>query len=246
MQDLEERFNRLGRWLITGLFGMEFVMGVLHAVITWPERGTYPLRVWRFFHLDREGNLPTWFSSTQFLLVALLCGLCWLGARQDIRRRNAAVWLLCAGGAVFMSLDEAGAFHEMLGTLLEDQVKSADEASWLSRLRDFPTYYWALIYAPIAVPVGAWLVRFFWRELGENRWPAIAGVFVFVLGAVGLDLLEGVYGEGDHTGIRLELSGHSFLFDIYMVEELLEMAGVTLVILALVRHGSRLVSGLRT
>ncbi|MGH7586442.1 MAG: hypothetical protein ACREMH_09370, partial [Gemmatimonadales bacterium] len=70
-----------------------------------------------FFDLDREQNLPTWWSSAKLLAVALVLGAT-CAARRSVDGRRA--WLLAAGAVVALglSLDETALLHERLGVVI--------------------------------------------------------------------------------------------------------------------------------
>ena len=108
-------------------------------------------------------------------------------------------------------------------------------------LKQFDSYYWALVYVPIAVPIGIFLGVYFWHKLGPARIWAIGGMVVFLIGAVVLDHLEGRYGNSGHYRIEMDLLGMHFHFDIFLLEELMEMIGITMIINALLHHLSNIV-----
>ena len=94
---------------------------------------------------------------------------------------------------------------------------------------------------PLALLLGA----FFWKRLGAARRLAALGVFVFLYGAVGLDLIEGRYGDQHHSGLTLLVASRPVRLDIFLLEEVLEMLGLALVLNAFLRHLSTLVSRAR-
>jgi hypothetical protein len=218
--------------LIGSLAGTELLLALLHAFFTWPEH--IPASLSRLFDVDREGNLPSWFSASQLLLLALV-----MAAAAFAAKKHRFVWVFCAAAALFLSADEASALHELAGSAAGDLFENARAGSMLRKLASFPSYYWALIYVPIAAPLGVAVLWHLWRDLGENRNGVLVGAAVFVTGAVLLDYLEGHYGNDQHARIPIYLGGARYLFDIFLIEELLEMAGVTLAINAMLRHLGR-------
>jgi hypothetical protein len=129
----------------------------------------------------------------------------------------------------------------MLGTLIGRITEEAEPNSFLHLLSFFPSYYWHLVYVPIATPIVIFLVRFFWRELSDTRLLAITGLIMYLIGAVALDFLEGKYGNSEHPSLMLVVLGHGVTFDPFLVEELMEMVGVTLVLAALLKYLCRLI-----
>ncbi|GJL86186.1 MAG: hypothetical protein DHS20C02_19610 [Micavibrio sp.] len=212
---------------------IEILLGLGHVWVTWfPELGHHKKMI-RFFHFDREGNLPSWFSSTQFLVLAAIFGGLYFLQRYQ---HTGKLWIVCAAAAVFLSLDEAAAFHELLGTYLGVVSRGASEGTWIHSLQYFPSYYWMMIYVPLALPLSAVILRILYKELqGEFRM-VLAGGIIFVLGAVALDFLEGYYGTPDHKGIYIRGESGIAWVDTALIEEFMEMFGVSLVIYAFIRH----------
>lgn len=67
-------------------------------------------------NLDREHNLPTWYSSIQWFCIAVVLGLF---AQRNFRLSRRGSWLLVLFPLVFLalSLDEVAQIHERLGHL---------------------------------------------------------------------------------------------------------------------------------
>lgn len=218
------------------LGAVQVVLALLHIAVVWQDDGALPGRLTRFLHLDREGNLPTWFASTQFLCLGAAFFCLYLLDRSRVSPRGHRLWAICAVGAVLLSLDEGAALHELLGTLLERVFAHAPEGTWLKDLEAFPSYYWILIYVPFVLPVAVFLIASVAKRIGSNRYLLFAGVLIFISGALILDFLEGRYGEPDHTGLPIVLNGQSYMLDVFLIEEMFEMFGVTLVLSAIVQH----------
>jgi len=221
------------------IFGaVQALLAVLHIAVAWQDDGALPGRLTRFFHLDREGNLPTWFAATQFLCLGAAFFWLYLLDRSGPGSRRHRLWGICAVGAVLLSLDEGAALHELLGTLLGLAFARAPDGTWLKDLEAFPSYYWILIYVPIALPLAVFLVVSVAKRIGNNRYLLFAGALSYVSGALVLDFLEGRYGDSDHTGLPIVLKGQPYLLDIFLIEEMLEMFGVTLVLSAIVQQAA--------
>ena len=94
-------------WIYLGLlFGLAFTFGILHFFFSDLRVG----RVW-WFNLDKERNIPTWFSGVLLFLLGLvsLVAYYWEKSRNTIGRayfRLPILWLGIAFTAFFMSLDE--------------------------------------------------------------------------------------------------------------------------------------------
>ena len=222
------------------------VLAILHAAITWAPKGTYHRLIVSLVDVDSETNLPTWFSSIQWMLLTLtLAAIAVLAHAMRRSRLVIALWTLCAAAALYFSADEVAMFHERFGTILEEALQDAPAGSPLRALFDLnlTSYYWVMAYLPFVVPALIGGAIFFWKELGGNRRAALLGMFVFIYGAVGLDWVEGRYGTDAHTEIVLQIASRRIGFDILLLEESLEMLGVSLALYALLLHLSFLAAG---
>lgn len=99
------------------VIGFFFLCDLTLAFLYLIDRGLgRPVRMWtNFIDLDRESNLPTWYSSMQLFLVAVLLAIF---ASRRFSRREVASWFLPALPLIFalLSLDEIAQLHEKLGS----------------------------------------------------------------------------------------------------------------------------------
>jgi hypothetical protein len=214
-------------------------IGLMHATVTWFLAEELPWLV-NYVHLDHERNLPTWVASTQLALLAGHFACMGFMAAPRGRTPTQLAWFLCAAAALFLSLDEATGLHEAAGVIVGEATRDAEGSSLSSVIHRYPSYYWAVVYVPLGVPLLALAARFFWRELAAVRWRVIAALGCCVFGAVILDQIEGRYGTPDHAWIQVG----ALVFDVFLAEELFELIGVALLVSALFdevvrRAGSR-------
>jgi len=202
-------------FMLTGL-------AVVIAKITYRMDHVYGL--YALFDLDSDSSIPTWFSSLGLLACSVLL---WLNARIDGSGKDWLRWQWHILAIVFLvlSIDEVARLHEVLGTLVgQELVPAVSDRSggvlsyeWLVAGIAF-TGLLALAYIPF-------LYRLPWRvALGFM----VSGC-VYVGGAA---LMESFNGHIGHT------SGYTaplYLFGT-VVEETLEMSGVALFAHVLVRH----------
>ncbi len=176
-----------------------------------------------FFNVDFEMNLPTFFSVLVLLLAALLLAIIAILKRQA-RAPYVFHWGLLALGMFIIGMDEFTALHEKLSEplrrLLAWEVMGAFHFAWV-------------IPGIILVAVLAVLYYRFVMDLGrEMRIRFLVSGFVFLAGAIGLELIGGRYAEA-HGSWNLTYSM------ITTVEESLEMAGSILLVDALIRYMAR-------
>jgi hypothetical protein len=157
-------------------------------------------------YADNEANVWAWYASV--LLATLAAAFVLHAFVERNAGRQVAPYLVLAGLAAFMSVDEAAILHEKLSNIVTS----------------FPTWGWLAIGIPLVVVVGAgalWLTRtmeqFFRRRL------IVAGA-LFLLGAVFTEGIAGVtvvqagsYDAGTQTAVYMVLLA---------IEEFLELAGV--------------------
>lgn len=200
--------QRLLRAYVLLLLCFETLLVVLHFAVTDV----------RLVDLDREHNLPAWFSGLQLAGIAVAALAAFHG--EGARRFSRLVWALLAAAFLYLSFDEIGVVHETV--LREEVLASLDGASLL---RSVPP--WQLVFAPAAVAAAC-----VFGYLGASRFsgrgalapPALAGLalwgaaFFFEGAAIGVFMPREWY--------RVEVA----------LEELCEMAGATLLLWAVAAY----------
>lgn len=171
----------------------------------------------RMFNLNEEHNLPTVYSALLLLGCAALLAVITTDARRT-RSRDARYWSGLAAGFAFMALDEAVTIHELLNAPLRAMLGASG-----------PLYFaWVVPYGLLAAAVGLLYARFLLRLPRAIAVRFVVAGLIFVGGAVGVELLQGLmygsYGH-DYRSAPMELA--------YLVEETMEMFGVAYFIHAL-------------
>lgn len=163
------------------------------------------------FRLNREANIPSFFSGALFLLAAVLLVIVWR-TRQGGGRR---AWVLLAAVFGFLSYDELFSVHERLIDPLRDALD----------LSGVFYFAWIPVYAAVVLAVGA-LFWGEWRRLGRRHrfWFATAAA-TYLIGAVGFEMVGGARYSGEEGDLVYGL--------LYTMEESLEMAGLILFVYAL-------------
>ena len=166
------------------------------------------------FDLNRENNVPSFFSGSLFLLNGLLL---WLVSQLPSRRYRVTVWYALAIVFVFLSYDELFGIHELLTTPMRDALGT-------SGLLYYP---WMVAYVVPLLALIAWFLPA-WRTLdGVARRRLIVAGSLYFLGAVVMEMFGGAYDEA--FGRQRDL-GWGLLV---AVEESLEMAGLIALVHAL-------------
>lgn len=165
-----------------------------------------------FSQVDPHGemNVSTWVNAGLWQIAGLLAGYYTLRVEEH-RRSWAAVAALC----FYFSLDETVRLHEHLNMLL----------SGFGQQLPVATFVWVIPGALIALLIAALLLRMVLSLPRTSRNGLLAGGCVFVLGSLGLESVEGFiyYDQGEN----------SIFVALGVIEEALEMTGVTLAIAAM-------------
>jgi hypothetical protein len=160
--------------------------------------------------LSYEGNLPTWYSSGLLWTAALGLGLC----GRHVDRGERVRWWVLAALFMLMSLDESMELHEDLGG---------------AELHGVLYFSWVV---PGALLTAAFALTYlgFWLRLPPPTRRGFAWAFVlYVGGALGMELPLGAWFEAhgdDNLGYAL----------IDAVEESLEICGLSVFLVAILRH----------
>lgn len=196
-----------------------FLLGAAFSLMTvlmraYPENG-YVLHAYRLFDLDREANVPTWFSTILWLLAARSAWKAGDGEyRAEPGRTGRLQWRVLAGLAVLMSLDEGAAWHETVGDILTAPGTSV-------------IYGGTLYGVAVLAAAGAFLAPLVRRLDGRTIWLIGSAAGIFVLGAAVLE------------NLGPNFRAHHLYFPQAteeLLEESFEMIGVILLLYAIERR----------
>lgn len=175
------------------------------------------------FDLDREINVPTFFSAFLLLLAALvLVGLGRIASRLDSPHRGA--WLCLAAGFVLMAYDELFSMHDGL-------VPPVRAAFGLSPTGIFH-FAWILPATVLVVAIGMCFRRFILDLPSPTRGRVVFSAALYLGGALGFELLGSIRAASRGTSDL----GYALLTT---VEESLEMGGLILFIDTLLGYAAR-------
>ncbi|WP_425309489.1 hypothetical protein AADG42_12205 [Ammonicoccus fulvus] len=159
--------------------------------------------------LGREQTIPAWWSSTLWVLLGVAAGLVgWLS-----RRRH---WFFVAALAWAASVDEYAELHERL-----DRVGSVMQGQLPVEL----AYAWVIPGSILAASIGVAGIVLFRSETAHTRSGLIWAGVLFLGGAVVLEVAGSLILE------HFQMMTWHFAV-AYHVEEIFEMLGVTLGIVA--------------
>ncbi len=179
----------------------------------------------RWFNLDSERNIPTWFTGMLFFLFgcSALAAFYWEKKRNaggHIYFRFPVLWLGIAAAGWFMSLDEITILHENLYWREVRQLSATLTDAWRY------IAFWQLLYAPVFLGMITFMVIFFYNRFNVSREAhrsAFAGIACWITALS----LEGV------SKSLFKPAGKMWYSFQVMGEEVMEITGAIFLIAAI-------------
>ena len=168
-------------------------------------------------NINREANIPTWYSSALLLGAALLLITITLSSRAN--GRPFLGWAGLTAIFTYISVDETGTIHEKLTPILQEQLN----------LTGYLYFGWIIVGVALVLVVGLIYLPFVWRLSPPiRRWFILAGV-LYVGGAVVVESVSAnIWYLGGGTSLRFSAVG--------TVEEWMEMLGVITLLYGLLQY----------
>lgn len=173
------------------------------------------------FHLSNEGNIPSFYASFALLLSALLLTIIAF-AKQRVKAPFTQHWFGLAIIFLYLAFDEMIELHESVIR----PVRSLLDTSGLLY------FAWVIPFSILLIIFLATYLRFILHLPRHTRILFIVAGALFVMGAIGLELLGGRQAEI----LKTQGSGSGALVTFQTIEELLEMTGVVIFIHALTSY----------
>lgn len=171
----------------------------------------------RLFDLNKEANIPTWYSS--LILFISSCLLFFISYYKGVKDINQKYWRTLAFIFLFLSIDELSSIHEDFN----NPVRSLLHLGGI--------FYWSWIVPAILILVILffYFIRFLLSLPKNTRNLFLLSAIIFVGGAVGLEMIGGfLYSIDMNNSIphRIET----------FFEEVMEMTGVLIFIYSLLNY----------
>lgn len=182
------------------------------------------LKIIRKFNLDLEkNNVPTWYQSSTLLLSSFLLAIIAL-VRREAKDKDFHYWGILSAIFLYLSVDEAVSIHEQLTMPLRTafHLEGVFYLSWVIPAIAFLAVFFFVF------------LKFLLRLPEQTRYLMIKAGFIYVLGAVVVEMLG-----GDYLYLTNDLPTriNDFRYAlITTVEESLEMSGIVLFIYALLSY----------
>lgn len=176
-----------------------------------------PLR--KLFDLNGDLSIPGWFSSIQLFIVSAIL---FIISRRNQRKQYlpASFFMTVSLIFLFLSMDEGAAIHEKI-TLIARKLS----LDWMMFKGSHGA--WIMVYTVIAVPVIFLVMRYFrtaWIHFRRESLIAIGGATVFIMGAVGFEIISYLF---------LRSASTTVLYNVEVIfEEFFEMSGISVILYA--------------
>ena len=177
------------------------------------------VHVYNMFSLFIETSIPTLFSTLNLLFSSILL---WVIAKYtkvtgDKTRYH---WLFLSILFLFLTLDEGAQIHETIGLGV---------FSFFNFPVGHPLYYsWVIPYTALVLIVGIIYLRFLFTLPRGIRTGIIAGGLLFLVGALGLEIVESMEYKGVSNIPYTKRKMFNNAYIIATVQELLEMVGISI------------------
>ncbi len=117
--------------ILLSFMSVVFAIHIILVYLNLYQNIEYPILTARF-HLDKEANIPTWFSSFILLLVGIssLLVIFLPSSKDENSQKNNTFWKVFGMVYIFISLDEVSQLHEIVNQFTDTK--------------------WIYVYAPFA------------------------------------------------------------------------------------------------
>ncbi|MCC9134969.1 multidrug transporter [Pontibacter silvestris] len=199
------------------------IFNIINIVVQYnmPENAWQARLLDKFFNFNGENNLPSFFSSLLLFFASILLYSIYAPTKLKFNRKGKKEWLVLGLIFSFLALDESVQIHEASSNLVRPLLKND--------LDGLLHWAWVVPYFLFFLAVAAYLFKFVITLPAFTRNLFILSAFLFVGGAIGLELFEGYF-------FKLYGLNHIYNQLLYCLEELMEMVGVTVFIYALLHY----------
>jgi len=167
--------------------------------------------------VGRESSIPTMFSVQLLYLAATVLG-CISVFKHEAKDSFRREWTLLSFGFLFMSLDEGSSIHELLTMPVWNRLGAGASG--------FFRFAWVIPAGALVALIGLLLLKFLITLDKRTRNLFVLSGLIFLSGSIGMEMIGGNYALTQ----GLWNLPYSLLA---AAEELLEMAGATLFVYAL-------------
>jgi len=209
------RLFRIQKMVILLLVIFSLVFKYCHHYITTQAIVTFDF----LFNLDEEHNIPAFYSFLQLFIAGVL--LLIVGSHAaGIKNKDARYWRLIAVIMFYIAVDELESIHERVGLFVHSYFHTSGALY----------FAWVIPAILLLGLLGLVLLNFLRRLPAPSRKRFLFAGIVYLTGALGGDLLGGLYISHHGDGL-----GWPYVLE-YHIEETLEMIGIAYFINAVLLH----------
>lgn len=193
------------------------VLGNIYSILNYHYTGNTK-GLFKLLNFDLENNIPTYYSViTLFLCFILLLFITYVRKKAGL---SYYLWFVLSLCFLFISFDECIEIHERVAVFLRDKFA----------LTGILYYAWVIPYGILLMVFAlVYYFKFLLKLPRKTQRLFLASGFIYVTGAIGFELLAGVF----HNPLNKMNNTTSIL---YTFEESLEMIGIALFIYALLLY----------
>lgn len=170
--------------------------------------------IFKMFNFDKEKNLPSIFSALILLMAS--ASLLYVSFQTLSFKVSNVFWRSLSFIFLFLSFDELLRIHEKVGAFTASHVKG-DGAFH---------YEWLIPYSIILLFLCFTYAKSIFALPKQVRNNMIISGILFVGGAVGFEMIGGLYIEKNGLLTVEAIENSTAIFVLYTIEETLEMLGV--------------------
>ncbi|MGI9553298.1 MAG: hypothetical protein ACR2NC_00110 [Thermodesulfobacteriota bacterium] len=170
------------------------------------------------FSLLFETSIPTFFSTLNLLLSSVLL---WVIAKNTelTEGKNRKLWISLSVIFLFLALDEGTQIHELIGV-------------YTNSIFNFPPghpfhYSWVIPYSVLILIIGLLYLKFLFTLPVAIRNGIIAAGLLFVLGAIGLEMVEATELRNIDRVSYIRKYNFDRAYIVPAVQELIEMVAIS-------------------
>jgi len=216
--NIEISASRIAKLTLWITFGLTVIFLALKAINYFVDHRLVSFAT-RLFEFRYEGIFQTWFSTLLLLFASLLCLVIALAIYKS-KGPFLWYWALLSCVFLFLAMDEALVIHEQFSRVSRIFVQTG--------IGIF-TYAWVIPYGVFTMIFITFFSKFIINIRPEIRVLFVLGIGLFILGALGFEMLGAHY---DRHFNKEDL----WWFAISSTEEVLEMIGVGIINYSLLRY----------
>lgn len=217
--------HRLTRFLLVFILSLvAFSFFLKFSLYFLPD---YPLRdtLISLFDINKEQNIPALYSWSALLFSAMLLATI-AQVKKIVGDRYVSHWRALAIIFVYLSVDEAISLHEKFVEPVRNRLNTGG----------IFYYAWVIPASILVVIFGLTFSKFLMALPPKTKRLFLIAGTVFVAGALGLEMVSGVYADGSD-------SDNIVMAALTSIEELMEMLGIVIFIYALLAYISNYLKG---